>query len=101
MNVFAHHIEVQSNHTIYAHLASPFTAPVCQAFRLNENIHRQNHAWHPLLTSCRNTAKHGCYAAGNLENLGAWTAELSSPSFHCYHTDHRVTELCSVVQRVK
>lgn len=71
MNIFFHHIQVQSNYAIYAHLASLFTATVCQAFVLNENIHGLNHAWHPLLTSCRNTVKHGCYAAGNLENLHA------------------------------
>lgn len=68
MNVFFHHIQVQSKYASYAHLGSPFTAPVCQAFRLNENIHGLNHARHPLLTSCRNTVRHGCYVEGNLEN---------------------------------
>ena len=92
MNVFSHHIQVQSKYAIYAHLASPFTAPVCQAFRLNENIHRHNHVRHPLLTSCRNTARHGCYAEGNLENLRAQTGELFSRSVRCYRTDHRVSE---------
>lgn len=77
MNVFAHHIQVQSNYAIYAHLASLFTILVCQAFRVNENIHRQNHAWHPLLTSCRNTVKHDCYAAGNAENPQALADERS------------------------
>ncbi|MEQ2234650.1 hypothetical protein ILYODFUR_033710 [Ilyodon furcidens] len=77
MNVFSHRIQVQSNYAIYAHLASLFTIPVCQAFRVNENIHGQNHAWHPLLTSCRNTAKHDCYAAGNAENPRALANQRS------------------------
>lgn len=101
MNVFPHHVQVQSNYAFYAHLASPFTAPVCQAFRLNENIHRRNHAWHPPLTSCRNPAKHGSYAPRNLENLDAWTGELSSQCLHCYHTDRRVRETCSCRRNVK
>lgn len=80
MNVFSHRIQVQSNYAIYAHLASLFTVPVCQAFSLNENIPGQNHAWHPLLTSCRSTAKRGCYAAGNAENPQALVDERA-PTF--------------------
>lgn len=87
MNVFSHRIQVQSNYAIYAHLASLFTVPVCQAFRLNENIPGQNHAWHPTLTSCRNTAKHGCYAAGNAENPQA-LADERAPTF-CYQNHDR------------
>lgn len=86
MNVFSRRIQAQSNYAVYGHLASPFTAAVCQAFTLNENIHRHNHAWHPLLTSCRNTARHDCYAAGNLGNLRLpQRASSSAPRFHCRH----------------
>lgn len=75
MNVFFHHIRVQSKYAIYAHLGCLFTDLVCQAFRPNENLDGQNRARHPLLTSCRSTARHGCYAVGNAENLQAPTDE--------------------------